>query len=195
MSFEALTASRRLSSFSIVEDTRTAVDRVLGVGAVDFSAGDQSGVLHLLSEEELAEMHMLTGALGDLSVPKLVQTSAAFIPGSFKSGAEVLTGLAIDNKDDGSQSLVMTLSRRGRFVEERNGITGATEHIAGADIPWRGFTPGIELGMIDEGAVVGTPEIVAIKDQMPVKAYMMRGQAEVTAIPLELPGGEMPLAA
>lgn len=191
-SFESITAQRRLTSFSVVEDTRAAVDHVLGAGAVDFSTGDQSGKMFLLGEEEQGEMQKATGALSSgLSVPKVVQMAAALVPRSFKESANVRLKLGFNPHEDGSNSLVLALtSYRGRFEDERRGFTDAIDRIACADIPWPQTVLGVDLGRISEEAQVGDAEVTEITTRMPDYAKLMKGKTKITEIPL----GEAPLA-
>ncbi|HEX5456746.1 MAG TPA: hypothetical protein VFW77_05310 [Candidatus Saccharimonadales bacterium] len=184
MSFETLIAHRRISSYSVVEDARAAIDDVLGEGAVDFSAGAQSGEMHLLSEEELVQMQRITGSLSGLSVRQIVQTAAALMPSTFGECTNVVPSIAFRHLEDGGRSLILSLSRKDRFSEERRAFTDAIERVALADIPWPRAVFGIDLGMIDEGAEINPGDIKEITGRLPDKARLFQGETALASLPL-----------
>lgn len=187
-SFETITAYRSLLSKSVVEDAETAVNQVLGEGAVEFSTGADRGNLVLLGEQELTAMHEITGALGNISVRKLIQTAAAFLPNSFREGSNVLLKMpcVINLEDeDPRRVLIMPFSRKGRFAAERTAFTNAISRLAIADIPWLRPVSGVKLGRIAEGLKIRDYELDEIRRRIPGERIKLnRGQAKKTTIKL-----------
>ena len=180
--FEALTAFRPVASESVIMDMRQAADGVLGEGAVDFHSVRRSGV-ELLSVEELAAMHKLTGALGDLSMPQLIKTTAALAPDTFKIGSTFGVHLVETTRAEKPELVVTSFSHLRRLREERRAFTDAAERIAGADIPWRKQLPRFRLGTVVEGVKIGKKELKEIKERIPVrKVKVKRGNAEPVRI-------------